>query len=217
MPNFQQTVNLKDSGKPETAPEPKEWPERLARKQKKPRSRKVLEKKRAEDIDEVFSDEVFSDNKDVEPKKELRSFEKPATKPVSVDMYKNIIIILIAILIGIVIYFTVFTSNENKDQTANEFQEATWYSVKLINGETYYGQIADTSADPVIIKNVYYNYEQLNNETDKAESGNLKLVKRGNETHGPDGTLNVVRAQVVLMEALKEESKVLTAILNYEK
>ncbi|MCD4761418.1 hypothetical protein K8R32_00475 [bacterium] len=217
MPNFQRTVNLKDSGNPEPTPEPKERPERLARPKKKSRSRRQIEKKRAEDIDEVFSDEVFSDNKDVEPKKELKSFEVPAVKPVSVDIYKNITIVLIAILIGVVIYFTVFAGSENKNQTANDFQEATWYSVKLINGETYYGQIADISADPVVIKNVYYNYEQLNNETDKAETGNLKLVKRGNETHGPDGSMNIVRAQVVLMEPLKEESKVLTAILKYEK
>jgi hypothetical protein len=52
---------------------------------------------------------------------------------------------------------------------------------------------------------------------DKKENANLRLVKRGKEVHGPDGTLSVVRAQVVYMEPMKEDSKVLKAILEYEK
>lgn len=93
-----------------------------------------------------------------------------------------------------------------------------WYSVKLVDGEVYYGQVEDTSSDPVVIKNVYYNYDQIN-EGDKAEAeiGNIRLVKRGQETHGPDGSMNVVRSQVLFMEQLNKDSKVLKAILEYEK
>ncbi|MFH0923104.1 MAG: hypothetical protein V1825_00025, partial [Candidatus Falkowbacteria bacterium] len=55
------------------------------------------------------------------------------------------------------------------------------------------------------------------NNENTSETGSIRLVKRGKETHGPSGVMNIVRAQVVYMEPLDEESKVLKAILNYEK
>ena len=94
-----------------------------------------------------------------------------------------------------------------------------WYSIKLVNEEIYFGQIKDLSADPVAAANVYYDYDQVKNE-DKKESAspasNLRLVKRGNETHGPSGEMEIVRSQILFMEKLKPDSKVLKAILNYE-
>ena len=97
-----------------------------------------------------------------------------------------------------------------------------WYAVKLVNNEIYYGQIGDTKADPVTVKNVYYNYNQAigdNAENDSApdESGNLRLVKRGEEIHGPTGEMSIVRSQILFIEQMKEDSNVLNAILNYER
>ena len=89
-----------------------------------------------------------------------------------------------------------------------------WYAIKLVNGEMYFGQIADEKADPLAVKNVYYNY-QGKDETD--QSSNLRLVKRGKESYGPSGEMLVVRSQVVYIEPLKKSSKVLEAILEYEK
>lgn len=105
-----------------------------------------------------------------------------------------------------------------------DLQARDWYAVKLADGEIFYGQVADLKADPVFIANVYYNYDQAKasgaakNQTKPAEeTGNLRLVKRGKETHGPDGSMNVVRSQILYLEPLKADSKVLQAILQYEK
>jgi len=56
------------------------------------------------------------------------------------------------------------------------------------------------------------------NKTDKetGAAGNLRLVKKGKETYGPSGVMEVVRSNVVYMDILKEDSKVLKAILDYE-
>ena len=69
----------------------------------------------------------------------------------------------------------------------------------------------------MIIENVYYNYDQQKGTKTIEETGSLRLVKRGQETHGPEGIMNIVRLQVLYMEPLKKDSKVLEAILNYEK
>lgn len=98
-----------------------------------------------------------------------------------------------------------------------------WYAVKLVDGEIVYGKITDINTDPLVIESVYYNYDQKiggnDSEQKKAinEAGDLRLVKRGNETHGPDGKLQVFRAQVVFMENLRADSGVLRVIEENEK
>lgn len=98
-----------------------------------------------------------------------------------------------------------------------------WYAVKLIDGEVIYGKIIDINTDPLVVESVYYNYDQKKSENDKTpkrtinETGDLRLVKRGNETHGPDGKLQIFRAQVVFMENLRADSKVLRVIEENEK
>ncbi|MCK5062093.1 hypothetical protein KAR28_06135 [Candidatus Parcubacteria bacterium] len=206
MSNFQQTVNLKKTTeKPEETPVPRE---------RSIKKNKVIKKQRfnkAEAIDEVYQ----TDKLDIKSKPELKQFERMDAKPVNESMYKRLSIILIMFLAAGIFYFLFFPLDNNKDK---HDAEPKWYMVKLMNNEIYYGLISDTAADPVIINSVYYNYDQLNSEDSSLpESGNLRLVKRGKETHGPSGTLSVVRAQVVFMEPLTEESKVLKAILNYEK
>ena len=49
--------------------------------------------------------------------------------------------------------------------TLIDSDEAGWYAVKLINEEIYYGQIADLSADPVALSDVYFYMEQLNEDS----------------------------------------------------
>jgi len=195
--NFQQTVDLKPK---------KEEPKRKSVQQKS-------KQEKTEEIDEVFNDRNKKDNK-----ADLQKIEKFKEKQVNEGVLKRTVIILGIIIVFTILYFMVFDkTQENEKPTLN------WYAVKLITGEIYYGQINDIKADPVMIDNVYYNYDQLKegggiDTTYKPnETGNIRLVKRGKETHGPAGSLNVVRAQVVYMEPLKEDSNVLKAIINYEK
>ena len=96
--------------------------------------------------------------------------------------------------------------------------QAGWYSIELSNGQKYFGQIPDPESDPIKMSNAYYNYEQLADPLTKIdETGNLKLVKRGNETHGPSGEIMIPKQQVLLIEPLRQDSKVLKAILENEK
>ncbi len=207
--NFQQTVNLK--------------------KKTKKISRPQRPRRRAEEIDQVYN----NDKEDQVSREELSRISQPTTRQVNENLTKRIVIGLALVLVIVSVYF-VFFKNKTSDNS-EVVGEAEWYAVKLITGETYYGQISDTAADPVVINNVYYDYDQLNPTTlqsdspqhssgqagqaggEKKEAGNLRLVKRGQETHGPAGVMNIVRAQVVYMEPLKEDSKVLRAILDYER
>jgi hypothetical protein len=154
---------------------------------------------------------LYEDEDDNGKKEDLHKIEKPKTVKVNENFAKRLVFLLAIIVLGSVFYLMFNDKKENN-------LSSDWYYVKLSNNEVYYGKITDTKSDPIVIKDVYYNYDQLNNnETKTGETGNLRLVKRGKETHGPEGTMNIVRSQVLIMEPLGQDSKVLKAILDYEK
>ena len=206
--NFQKTVNLKERMQ-------KARPANIGRKTNKNLKKSNFKSapSKAEAIDQVFDD-----------KEDKHDFQK-INRPVNSNgngknaIYKQIIFVLFVIIICLGVYL--FNNRNREFETVkSEGGKSSWYSIKLMNGEFYYGQIKNTGDDPIVLENVYYNYDQVNSDQDKnnekQESGNLRLVKRGKETHGPDGSMSIVRTQVVYMEPLREDSKVLKAILDYE-
>ncbi|MCK4539717.1 hypothetical protein KAU09_01015 [Candidatus Parcubacteria bacterium] len=209
--DFQKTVNLK---------------KRMQKAQSADSGRKTVKSSQKSNFESVPNkaeaiDQVFNDN-DEQDKQDFQKINRPANNNGGGKntVYKQIIFILLIIIIAFGFYLFI-NKNKEVEPVKNESNKNFWYSIKLINGEFYYGQIKNTGADPVVLENVYYNYDQINSEQngsgEKKESGNLRLVKRGKETHGPDGSMSIVRTQVVYMEPLREDSKVLKAILDYEK
>jgi len=166
--------------------------------------KKMKEGKRAEGIDKIYEGEEKFSNK----------FERPKPRSIDESSIKKWVVGIFLVIIVFAAYFIFW--NDKKDVLEN-FEKENWYAVKLINDEIYYGKIVDTTADPVIMESVYYDYDQINKENSEAgDSKNIRLVKRGKETQGGDGSMSIVRAQVVYMEPLREDSKILQAILNYE-
>ena len=175
------------------------------REKMSPKSRR---EKKTEQIEHLYNDEESH-------RKNWQKFDKAKEKKVNESFAKRVVFFLFILIIGSVLYWLLFWQKDEQVKSINNKSE--WYAVKLVNEEVYYGQVADATADPVVLYNVYYDYDQAIGEEEPKEIGNLRLVKRGKETHGPSGTMNVVRAQVLYMEPLKEDSKVLQAILEYEK
>ena len=146
-------------------------------------------------------------------KQDLQKISQPINNFKTENIYKKFVFILAFALICIIVYFLFFNNLKNNNiKKIAENKINNWYSVKLTNNETYYGQIEDIKADPIIVKGVYYNYDESNKEENK--NNNLRLIKKGKETYGPDGTMNIVRSQVLYMEPLSADSKVLQAILS---
>ena len=217
--DFQQTVNLKEELERQkeeatnrAAPDQKLKPKPKPKKETSPARKKFV--KRSREIDKVYNGETEK----IEPQKELYKITKPVTKKSNERPYKQAVSVMGAVIILAGVYFYFFVGNKQV-APAEETVGTSWYRVELINKEVYYGQVDDTGADPIVIRKVYYNYDQLNKETlpEEAGSGSLKLVKRGKEAYGPDDAMSIVRTQVIKMEELAENSKVLKAILDYEK
>ena len=99
------------------------------------------------------------------------------------------------------------------------FKSQNWYAATLCDGTIYYGQISDVKANPVVLSDAYYDYDQAKAIKEKKpfiETGNIRLVKRGQETQGGDGSLLLYQDNISL-EPLRDDSKILKAILEYQK
>ncbi len=209
--DFKQIVNLQ--------PKSGMQKDRLSSKRNIKFTKPGRKKNRIEEIDQIYNNENMNDK----VKKELRQIDKPKKDGEQRDFFKQLSIIFFVIIIAMSAYF--FIDNKRgksaEDKIINsENQKGEWYSVQLVNKEVFYGFISDISADPIVLKKVYYNYNQISKPEAKdteEKSGNIRLVKRGKESHGPDGSMNIIRSQVLYMEPLSEESKILQAILDYEK
>lgn len=208
MSDFQQTVDLR--GQAEKQRLPAAWA-----------SRSAPVKKITAPLEKIYQPAEAK-----EPEKDLRKISQPKTGGPSAGLFRQLVFVIAILAAVIAVYFLFFRTKENGPAPL----ASGWYAVKLVDGEIFYGQISDVRADPVVIANVYYNYDQTKPNAEAKDSGqaaeaaglaalsgNLRLVKRGKETHGPDGSLNVVRAQILYMEPLKSDSKVLRAMLEYEK
>lgn len=222
--DWQKTVNLREQMEKERAAmlgrkepaKPAQPKEEAAKKpvvQAKARARR--QNNNAREIDQVYGDQDEASSGPAD----LRSITRPVARRVNEPFFKRVVVAAAIIIIGLAAYGMFFHgrgSQEPGGEAAGASQQ--WYAIKLINDEIYYGQVGDTTADPVVVSNVYYDYDQLKGGSEAEKEGNnLRLVKRGQETYGPAGTMNIVRAQIVYLEPLKEESKVLRAILDYEK
>lgn len=188
MSNFQQTVDL--------------------REERERQRRAATRKAAAAPLEKIYRPEVEPD---------LKTISRPKVRQSRDWLIKLIIFVLAIFLVGVTVYFLFFKTN-SAATSPNKTND--WYAVKLVSGEIFYGQVLDVKADPVVIDNVYYNYDQAKEKEGAKsvqETGNLRLVKRGQETHGPAGSMNIVRSQVLYLEALKSDSKALKAILEYEK
>lgn len=161
-------------------------------------------------------EKIYRDENEAELKADLKTISRPKIRQGREGLIRLAVLVLAVLLVGATVYFLFF---KTKNVTTSP-KTKDWYAVKLVSGEIFYGQVLDVKADPVVIENVYYNYDQAKEKEGAKsvqETGNLRLVKRGKETHGPAGSMNVVRSQVLYLEALKSDSKVLKAILEYEK
>ncbi|PIP34191.1 hypothetical protein COX69_04300 [Candidatus Falkowbacteria bacterium CG_4_10_14_0_2_um_filter_48_10] len=166
---------------------------------------------RRQAIDQVY--EQSDNSAAIKNQRDLQTISRPARRLASARFLKNAAVLAALIILAAAGFFY-WSGRKPAPVPAAPL---AWYLVKLTNNEIFYGQIGDLSADPLVVKNVYYNYnDQKGAGADQEPGGNIRLVKKGQETYGPDGTLAIVRGQVLLMEPLREDSKVLKAILDYE-
>ena len=88
------------------------------------------------------------------------------------------------------------------------------YAVFLTNGQAYFGNITKEDDHRLILKNIFY--IQKNPDATQVQN-DVTLFKLGNELHGPEDMMEINKSQVMFLERLKSDGKVMKAIQNYKK
>ena len=90
-------------------------------------------------------------------------------------------------------------------------------AVFLTNGQVYFGTIQRQSRNEVQLTNIYYlQTDKSAANTDQGQQG-INLIKLGNELHGPEDRMYINRANILFIEDLKGDSKVVKAMQDYKK
>jgi len=98
-----------------------------------------------------------------------------------------------------------------------------WSAVFLSNGQVYFGKVKARTKRDIVLADIYYlqvvtvplQRTQEVAAADGSTQQELKLIKLGNELHGPADAMVINRDHTLLVEKLKEDSRVVEAINDY--
>ncbi len=92
-----------------------------------------------------------------------------------------------------------------------------YQAVFLTNGQVYFGKVTSSLTGQFVdLEDVYYLQVAQANETDPAAQQGTSLVKLGSEMHGPENDMQVNRDQILFVEQLRVDSKIVEAIKSYQ-
>ncbi|OGY15947.1 MAG: hypothetical protein A2784_00745 [Candidatus Chisholmbacteria bacterium RIFCSPHIGHO2_01_FULL_48_12] len=101
-------------------------------------------------------------------------------------------------------------------------KEASEYSaVFLANGQVYFGKLGATGDEYVSLTDVFYLriQQQLQPPSEEDEEGvpkrETQLIKLGEELHGPVDEIKINRDQVLFIERMKTNSRVVQGIKKF--
>ena len=94
-----------------------------------------------------------------------------------------------------------------------------YQAVFLDNGQVYFGKITHQKERYLKLEYIYYlqTEKKIPDDAVAENTNDLSLVKLGNELHGPEDYMYINREHVLFIEDLRDDSKVVTAIRNYQK
>ena len=129
----------------------------------------------------------------------------------------TIIIALLVIILAAIGWFAFAaakTSNTGIDT-------GKYQAIFLSNGQVYFGKLSDFNEQSYKLTNIYYPQAQADgtdeDAQDTAASTGIKLIRLGDEVHGPENEMFITKDQTLYYENLKSDSKVSGLIDQNEK
>lgn len=135
-----------------------------------------------------------------------------------------VVIILVSALLILAVFNAMFSGNTKNFGRLSDWADFSKYqAVFLSNGQVYFGKVTDANIQTLVLENIYYlrsagnlQTSDAKNSTTTPEADNFSLVKLGKEIHGPEDKMSINLSQVLFVEDLKYDSKVVEAIRAYE-
>lgn len=114
---------------------------------------------------------------------------------------------LLGILLTVAVFAASFTFVRWWDLTLPSIGRASYQAVFLANGQVFFGRYYDRIGPYVKVVSPYY-IQQTGDTTDPNKPPESRIVRRGDELHGPLPEMLVPRTSVVFVEDLTDGSPV---------
>lgn len=127
-----------------------------------------------------------------------------------------------------------FAPSEKKPQVrgvSTTDSQDKYVAVFLTNNQVYFGKLFNFESETPLLRDVYYlrvqdslqdtatpeEAEKGKKKTAPTQTGEMSLIKLGNELHAPVDEIKLNRDHILFIEELKEDSRVVQAIRDYQK
>lgn len=123
-------------------------------------------------------------------------------------------LVLIVMVIGWLLY---------QRSGAGAIDSSKYQAVFFTNGQVYFGKLHQLGGGYMKLTDVYYIQSQDTDNTDNPQenpeeaSQDMKLIKLGNELHGPEDAMMISKEQILFFENLKPEGEVAKSIASYRQ
>lgn len=157
------------------------------------------------------------------PKKSVNSVDAMmrGSRRRSVLGFKKPFVFLIGLLLIAIVALGSWSLLNNRNSTGIE--KDSYQAVFLTNNQVYFGKLTNATGDYLTMTDIFYLQVQQTVQSSKADtttdtsgSDNVKLIKLGNELHGPKDRMQISAKQVLFWENLKADGKVAKAIDKYK-
>lgn len=128
-------------------------------------------------------------------------------------LYLTIVLIIAAMIKAGTVNIPLLTGIKN-------FPGGSYEAVFLSNGQVYFGKVSNLGSSVVKLSDIFYLIQKQplqGQEAQAQQQPEFTLIKLGGELHGPKDEMTINRDQILFIEELKKDSKVVTAIENSKK
>ena len=127
---------------------------------------------------------------------------------------KILTVVLAVVVLVVVVYYL-----NLMPVSVSAWFHGDYQAVFLTNGQVYFGKLYKESSRYPVLQNVYY--LQVTQAPQPIREGetqpqNINLVKLGGELHGPQDEMRIARSQILFIEDLKSDSRVMQAIEQFQ-
>lgn len=136
------------------------------------------------------------------------------------------VIVAAVLLVGGFFAASRFGLLSNTSVAGASFNQDAYHAVFLSNNQVYFGKVESAGGQYVKLTDIYYlilkrPLQQQTPEGAEGENQQAKpeytVVKLGNELHGPKDEMSINRDQILFVEELKNDSKVVQAIEQFKQ
>jgi len=135
---------------------------------------------------------------------------------------KTLVFTLIAA--GLAVLLAISVSAWSSLRTKSLVKPDQFQAIFLDNGQVYFGKLSSVNSDYIRLVDIYYLQveQQIQPDQDDPDSTGddpapqISLAKLGNELHGPEDEMFILRDKIVFWENLKGDGQVVQAISNFK-